>query len=83
MFKKCLSKVKANVIGALLMPFMLFACADEVKVSPPSEAVFDSVSEAANGGHRSEEHIARNAFRHPEETLAFFGLEPNMTVVEI
>jgi len=83
MFKKCLSKVKANVIGALLMPFMLFACADEVKVSPPSEAVFDSVSEAANGGHRSEEHIARNAFRHPVETLAFFGLQPDMTVVEI
>ena len=83
MFKKYLSNIKANVIGVLLMPFMLFACADEVKVSLPSEAIFDSVSEAAIGGHRSEAHIARNAFRHPVETLAFFGLQPNMTVVEI
>ena len=83
MLNKYLSKVKAKVFGALLMPFMLFACADEVKVSSPSEAIFDSVSEAANGGHRSEAHIARNAFRHPVETLAFFGLEPDMTVIEI
>ncbi|PCJ24879.1 MAG: methyltransferase [SAR86 cluster bacterium] len=33
--------------------------------------------------HRSETNIARNDFRHPVETLEFFGLEPNMTVIEI
>lgn len=35
------------------------------------------------GKHRSEQNIARNATRHPVETLSFFGLEPDMTVVEI
>ena len=37
----------------------------------------------ANGHHRSAENIARNAPRHPVETLEFFGLEPTMTVIEI
>ena len=37
----------------------------------------------ANGAHRSEAHRARNAYRHPVATLAFFGLAPDMTVVEI
>ena len=36
-----------------------------------------------NSGHRSPENIARNSSRHPIATLEFFGLEKNMTVVEI
>lgn len=35
------------------------------------------------GDHRSPENRARDSYRHPAETLAFFGLEPGMTVVEI
>ena len=35
------------------------------------------------GGHRSEANITRNEWRHPEETLEFFGLEPSMTLIEI
>jgi len=31
---------------------------------------------------RADEKKARDQFRHPVETLAFFGLTPNMTVVE-
>ena len=33
--------------------------------------------------HRSPAHIARNGARHPVETLEFFGLKPDMTVLEI
>jgi predicted methyltransferase len=36
-----------------------------------------------SGKQRSKENIARNATRHPVETLHFFGLEPNQTVLEI
>lgn len=32
---------------------------------------------------RSEENRARDQYRHPAETLEFFGLEPGMTVVEL
>ena len=35
------------------------------------------------GGHRSAENKARDKYRHPKETLLFFGLRPDMTVVEI
>lgn len=38
---------------------------------------------AMNGEHRSEKNKARNQYRHPVETLAFFGLAPDMTVLEI
>jgi len=33
--------------------------------------------------HRSPANVARDAFRHPAETLAFFGVLPNSHVVEI
>jgi predicted methyltransferase len=35
------------------------------------------------GEHRSAENRARDVYRHPVETLAFLGIEPDMTVVEI
>lgn len=35
------------------------------------------------GEHRSAANRARDVHRHPRETLLFFGLRPDMTVVEI
>ena len=35
------------------------------------------------GQHRSDTNMARNQYRHPVETLAFFGIEDGMTVMEI
>jgi predicted methyltransferase len=35
------------------------------------------------GAHRSAANIARNEYRHPVETLSFFGLQSGMTVIEI
>lgn len=35
------------------------------------------------GKHRTPEDTARDKYRHPEQTLAFFGLQPTMNVVEI
>jgi predicted methyltransferase len=42
----------------------------------------DAIAKASTGAHRNEANIARNAARHPVETLTFFGLEPEMTVIE-
>jgi predicted methyltransferase len=33
--------------------------------------------------HRSAEHRARDAYRHPKDTLLFFGVQPDMAVVEV
>ena len=35
------------------------------------------------GPHRSTAHKARDRYRHPKETLTFFGLQPDMNVVEV
>jgi len=35
------------------------------------------------GDHRSAANKARDQYRHPAETLAFFGLKPDLRVVEI
>ncbi len=37
---------------------------------------------AAASKHRRPAHVERDAFRHPVETLEFFGLKPTMTVLE-
>jgi predicted methyltransferase len=41
------------------------------------------IDQAMTGGHRSDGNKARDKYRHPKETLMFFGLKPDMTVVEI
>ncbi len=33
--------------------------------------------------HRSEQNRARDVYRHPKETLLFFGIRPQMKVVEV
>ena len=51
---------------------------------PPRDAVTAAAIERAlAGAHRSAENRARDAFRHPVETLLFFGLKPDMTVVDV
>lgn len=46
-------------------------------------SVAASIEQAMWGEHRSEENTARNRYRHPVGTLEFFGLQKNMTVMEI
>lgn len=35
------------------------------------------------GEHRSQKHMARDVYRHPKQTLTFFGVKPSSVVVEI
>jgi len=51
---------------------------------PPSVGAHDSrLNEAVSGAWRTDNDKARDEFRHPAATLAFWGLKPNMTIVEI
>ena len=45
-----------------------------------SDVTIDSV---LAGSHRAEANKARDVYRHPKETLAFFSVEPTMNVIEI
>lgn len=51
-------------------------------VSEPRE-VGEALEEALGGSHRSEENRQRDVHRHPRETLEFFGLKTDMTVLEV
>ncbi|WP_321395425.1 hypothetical protein [Emcibacter sp.] len=42
-----------------------------------------TLDEVIAGNHRSDEDKARDKYRHPKETLEFFGLGDDMTVVEL
>lgn len=54
--------------------------AEQPEMDAATSAALDA---AIAGDHRSDKNKARDKFRHPKETLAFFGLRSDMTVVEI
>lgn len=81
---------------SLLALLSAAACAPlEPPVAPPSGTVEAAVLQAAPpaddhailravaGERRLPENRARDGYRHPHETLAFFGLRGNMTVLEL
>ncbi|MBB3225307.1 class I SAM-dependent methyltransferase [Pseudoduganella umbonata] len=43
----------------------------------------DALKAAIGGSQRSPENVKRDTYRHPYETLTFFGIRPDMTVVEL
>lgn len=43
----------------------------------------ESIEEAVDSGYRTPSNKPRDQYRHPVETLKFFGLTPEMTVLEI
>jgi predicted methyltransferase len=45
--------------------------------------VDEALQAALAGPQRSPAFVVRDAWRHPDETLTFFGLQPALTVVEI
>jgi predicted methyltransferase len=51
-----------------------------VQAQPAGDAALQAVLQ---GAHRSAANVARDAWRHPAETLSFFGLRPDQVVVEL
>jgi len=64
-----------HALAALVWTVPGFAAA-----APDAAGLIDRV---LAGEHRSAENRARDRYRHPKETLLFFGLQPDMTVVEV
>lgn len=67
----------------LLLMLGLFLLAPQAAQAEATSAPDDRLKEIVAGDHRSAENKARDQYRHPVETLTFFGLKPDMTVVEI
>lgn len=71
-----------HVTGRMMSCLVMLTVAS-ISVSANAADVGTMIEAAMNGAHRSDEYKARNQYRHPKETLLFFGLKPDMTVVEI
>lgn len=77
-----------SAFRATLLVFVMTAAgaAPVLAADPPAQAApaTDSALQAVLAGDwRSAGNRARDPYRHPAETLAFFGLAPGQTVVEV
>ncbi|MEQ9564052.1 MAG: methyltransferase [Woeseiaceae bacterium] len=66
-----------------MAPALLFCMPFTVSADDLDAVTSQALTAAIEGDHRSDENKARDKYRHPRETLAFFGFRSDMTVVEI
>ena len=75
---------KKTQLSAVLLTLVAGLFTTSAGISHDHEgSLHDAFASAAVGGHRSEANQARNIYRHPAETLTFFGIEKGMAVLEI
>ncbi|HEV7123657.1 MAG TPA: hypothetical protein VGN24_09580 [Rhodanobacter sp.] len=65
------------LLAGSLLPGL--ACA----ATPPVSSAAPQLQKAADGAWRSAANKARDPYRHPVQTLEFFGIKPDMTVIEL
>lgn len=68
------------VVSTIVMATTLAACASGMSSRQATSQRLDVI---LAGSHRSEANRARDIWRHPKETLLFFGVRPEMTVLEV
>lgn len=79
-----------RLLFAALIPSLLVACASTsngaagVDVAAPAPAdAHAALDGAIAGSWRTPANVVRDVYRNPRPTLAFFGVKPNQTVIEI
>jgi predicted methyltransferase len=70
-----------HFIAVLLAGATLAACAPLDQV--PTQLAQAALATAVAAPTRTAANVQRDRYRHPVETLSFFGVQPNHTVVEI
>ncbi|TAN06410.1 MAG: methyltransferase domain-containing protein [Rhodanobacteraceae bacterium] len=74
-------KVLVGLLGALCAGGVACAAADGPIVAPGDAAAM--LQQAVAGSWRPAAHKARDRYRHPVQTLEFFGIKPDQTVIEL
>lgn len=80
-----------RMLLAALLPALLVAHADAAAQAKPKSApkastavaVDPALQAALRSSTRDPKNVLRDQYRHPGETLAFFGVKPTQTVIEI
>ena len=69
---------RSAIIGAYALAIALSGCAGMA-----GRDAGPAIDAAIAGSHRPDANRARDVYRHPKETLQFFGLRPDASVVEV
>jgi predicted methyltransferase len=69
--------------ACLLLGAALLAAPAAFAATETAPATVAKLQAAIDSPHRKPEDRARDAWRHPRETLLFFGIEPDMKVLEL
>ena len=83
------SLLRAALPAFVIAPLaLLSACskqepAAQAPVAQTAPAAEDPLVASVNSATRSAEDKARDQYRHPQEALAFWGLQPGMTILEV
>jgi predicted methyltransferase len=68
---------------ALTAPVLIIGGVAAIAQTAPQARIDAALQRAIAAPTRSPTNVARDRYRHPAETLAFFGLRPGQTVVEV
>ena len=71
---------RQTLIGAALACALLVAACTAVS---SRQTTTDALTTILAGDQRTSEERARDVYRHPKETLLFFGIRPEMSVLEV
>ncbi len=74
-----------KLLATVLPILLLGACAsvDKTPATPAASADAGALQVAIGGAWRTPANVVRDKYRHPAQTLSFFGVAPDQTVVEI
>lgn len=67
----------------LFLPLYVAALHIGAAVASTPESTQDALQKAISGPQRTRAYMKRDSYRHPLQTLEFFGMRPDMTVVEV
>jgi len=81
--RSALFVLMAGLLGACASSPHVPQAAKAPRAPPRDEATASAIEHVLAGAHRAAEDRARDADRHPVDTLLFFGIKPDMTVVEV
>jgi predicted methyltransferase len=68
---------------ALLASLLLLPALASAATTSTPDSTTALLQQAVTGHWRSDANKARDTYRHPIETLQFFGIRPDMTVIEL
>ena len=76
--------MRSTLLLAAALTLAVSACASTSSTSQASASARAAALDAVIAGSwRTPANVARDGFRHPKETLGFFGVDANDTVNEL